>query len=628
MSGFAAIFRFDGAPADRAALARMRGAIAYRGPDGIAEWSNGGAAIAHLMLHTTAESMEAAQPLESEDGGLVLAMDGWLANPEELRTDLLARGAVLRSRADAELVLRAYEIWGDDCPKHIDGEYAFVIWDARRREAFCARDHAGLRPLHYHWDGKRLLAASDIAGVMVAEDFEQRPNRGMIAEHLANEWYSRDETLWQGVMRLVPAHSMRIGANGIRSRRHWLPEPEKRIRHSTDLDYQAHYREVFDDAVRRSSRTHLPLGCDVSGGHDSSAVFGVAHRLLREGRLLAPALNGYTYEPGLDCPPKDDEIVYARAVGMHLGATIREVPMFVADLEWYAGRLRAECDISTYPNVSLIGHMGAALAADGSRVSLNGHGGDEFLAVPPVGYAEHLAEGDWRSFVGSLRDDGRAFGWKRALWMGARFGIGSNLPAGVRAWRRELRWRADSGSDGRMLLTPELREILDARRDEWERRLDRSAANAVQRGMLARIDDPFASYMHEFLSRNAARLGYETRSPMYSRRSIEFALAIPDRQRRRGDRQKVIHLAALASDLPRIVLDRRDKAGADFLFEQVLDKAANCVLTPMLQRGIDWIEPTGLMHLLRQYDRGPRENRPVYELWAAWGCGCLFARVV
>ena len=623
MSGFAAVFRFDGAPADPAMLAAMTDAIAYRGLDGRNEWAEGPAAMSHLMLRTTAESLEETQPLASEDGRFVLVMDGWLANYDELRGDLLARGAVLRTRADAELVLRAYEAWGDDCPNHIDGEYAFVIWDARRRGAFCAKDHAGLRPLHYHWDGKRLLVASDIAGVMVAGDFERRPNKGMIAEHLANEWYSADETLWADVMRLAPAHAMRIGAAGPKLRRYWTPPVDARIRYARDEDYQAHYRAIFEESVQRSSRTHLPLACDVSGGHDSSAVFGVAHRLGKEGRLPAPSLTGYTYQPTSDCPPGDDEIEYARAVGAHLGVAIREVPTFVAAMDWYERRIREEWDISTYPNVSMLTDMGQAVTAAGSRVSLNGHGGDEFLAVPPVGYSEHFAEGDWRSFAASLHDDAHAFGWRRALWLGVRFGIGPALPPALRALRRKARWGAQA-SPGRMLLTGEMIDLLNERRDASHSRLNIAGCNAVQRGMLARFSDPFGSYMHEFLSRTTARLGYEARSPMYSRRSIEFALAIPDRQRRRGSRQKVVHLEALTSDLPEAVVNRRDKAGANHLFEQVLDNGTNNVLARMLQRGIDWLEPSGVLRLKELFNWGPVESRPVYELWAAWGCCRLF----
>ena len=129
---------------------RMTAAMDYRGPDGIAHWQRGSVALGHCMLRTTTESLEEVQPLANEDESLILVIDGWLSNWEELRADLLSRGAKLRTRSDAELVLRAYEAWGDDCPKHIDSECAFVFWDARRQMAWSARDHAGLRPLLYH----------------------------------------------------------------------------------------------------------------------------------------------------------------------------------------------------------------------------------------------------------------------------------------------------------------------------------------------------------------------------------------------------------------------------------------------------------------------------------------------
>ena len=112
----------------------MTGAMPYRGPDGITHWHAGPVALGHCMMHATSESLDERQPLANESGSLVLAMDGYLSNWEELRQTLRDRGVRLRDRSDAELVLRAYETWGEDCPCHLDGEYAFVIWDAARRD--------------------------------------------------------------------------------------------------------------------------------------------------------------------------------------------------------------------------------------------------------------------------------------------------------------------------------------------------------------------------------------------------------------------------------------------------------------------------------------------------------------
>ena len=568
MSGIVAIFRFDGAPVDSGAVAAMTEAIGYRGPDGIAPWDGDGAAVVHLMLRTTAESLEEAQPLANEDASLVLVMDGWLANYDELRADLLARGAVLRTRSDAELVLRAFEAWGEDCPRHIDGEYAFVVWDARRREALCVKDH--------------------------------------------------------GVTRLLPAHTMRVGESGPRLRRYWLPSPGAAIRYRDERDYQAHYRELLADVVRRASRTHLPLACDVSGGLDSSAIFAQAHRLQAEGRLRAPALKGYTYDFGPDADPQVDELAYARAVARHLGVELREVAPFMPELDWFASRAKADRDMAPYPNAAMAVNIGRALIADGCRVDLNGEGGDEFLAAYPFNYAEHIAERDWRSLGESWREDSAAFGSRRALAMVYRYGVGPLLPAGLRKLRRSATRPLQSNHPGVMVLIDELAALLERRHKAAMRPSPFADLSPLARSVMSLVESGYTTYLHDFMARNSARLGYEPRSPMFDRKFIEFACAVPARQLRRGRRQKHLHVRSMAGILPDVVLDRTTKALGNLPFAVQLDKLGEGVLTPLLQCGINWIDPDGLRELYRRYDCMPMAQRPIFELWAVFGCVTLF----
>jgi len=606
----------------------MTDAIAYRGPGGRGQWVNGPAAISHLMLHTTTESLEERQPLANDDASAVLVMDGWLANPDELRAELLALGARLRDRTDAELVLRAFEAWGDECPRHIDGEYALVVWDARRREAFCAKDHAGMRPLHYHWDGKRLLVASDLAGVLAAADFEQQPNLGMLAEHLANRWYSQDETVWEGVMRLLPAHSMRIGTSGPRLQRHWMPPLEASIRYGRDEDYEYHYRELLTDCVRRASRSHLPLACEVSGGLDSSGVIAVAHLLQREGKLLAPQLTGYTYNFGEGCDPKVDELEYGRAVGEHLGAPIREITPFLPDYEWFARRGRNDRDVAQYPNAAMATAIGHAVVAEGSRVVLNGEGGDEFLYGNSFYYHEHLAELDWRGFAQCVREDLSALGVRETVRRIYRCGIGPLMPLPVRRMRRRLNRRRLSdeyGLDFRWL-SPELREHLAWRREAAEQKPVDTIRSPARRGLYQTLNDGFLGYARDYISRNAAHVGYEVRSPMYDRRFIEFAFSIPARQRMRGGRHKHVHAAALRGVLPDKVLLRQTDVEFNLSFERLLDSREEHVLEAVLQCGIDFIDRSGLGDLWRVYAGAPFGYRPLYELWAVVSFINLFGR--
>ncbi len=307
----------------------------------------------------------------------VLPSAGDCEGPAGLRSELETRGVRLRSNSDAELVLRAWQTWREQCCDHIDGEYAFLVWDAERHSAFAARDHVGLRPLHWHWDGKRLLVASDIAGVLAAGDIERKLNPGVVAEHLAFHFTSHDETLWQGVMRLPPAHAMQIDASGPRVFRYWMPPLEVSLRYPREEQYVEHYRELLADSVRRASRTHLPLACEVSGGLDSSAVFALAVRDFAAGRLPAPSIRGYTWSFPPDGP--EDEAEFVDAVAEHLGVTVRSIKPFLPDFDWFVKRSRADCDMAIYPNTAMGVNIARAATADGARVILNGEGGDNFL---------------------------------------------------------------------------------------------------------------------------------------------------------------------------------------------------------------------------------------------------------
>ena len=176
MSGIAGIFNLDGRPVDRELLGRMTDVIAYRGPDRGGIWSDGPVGLGHRMLCTTPESLRETQPLRDERADLCLVLDGRVDNRDELRGALLARGARPRDDTDAELVLRAYEVWGEECPKHIIGDFAFAVWDGRRRQLFCARDAIGVRPFFYHLNGQTFMFGTEVRQFFEDPTVRRRPN--------------------------------------------------------------------------------------------------------------------------------------------------------------------------------------------------------------------------------------------------------------------------------------------------------------------------------------------------------------------------------------------------------------------------------------------------------------------
>jgi asparagine synthase (glutamine-hydrolysing) len=626
MSGIAAVIRFDGGPVEPGTVEAMTAAMHYRGVDGIAHWSDGQAALGHCMLHTTAESLEEKQPLASEDGNRVLVFHGWLSNPEEVRSDLLARGVRLRDRSDAELVLRAYEVWGDDCPQRIDGEFAFLVWDKVRQEAFLARDHMGLTSLHYCWDGKRLVVATDIVGVLAVPGIEAVPNRGKIAEYIICEFTEAEETIWQGVMNAPPAHWMRFGRSGVRRGKYWQPPLEITIRYPRDEDYFEHYRELLADCVRRASRTHLPLACDVSGGLDSSAIFAMAHDLSRKDRLLAPEVKGYTYlfEDALGTPA--DEIEFARAVARHVQASVREVAPFLPETEWFTKRGKLDRDFCGYPNGAMAVSIGEALISDGCRVTLNGEGGDNWLCASPFYMSELIDDRNWNVLFEEFRHSVERTGLWSAAWNLFRFGLAHRLPTFLLNARRttlqRLKQPAARRKDG---LSEELGRLLDRRKYLGHFNETKRVRNISRRVQQMSLSDPYSNAVRGLTPRLLARLGCTMRSPMQARSFIEFAFATPERIRFRSGINKYAHRRAMRDLLPPLVANRISKAHFAITAERHFMGANSQSIMQALENDQNgFLDSKVAAHLLEQYRKNPHHHGLIWPLWGMVAIGSLF----
>lgn len=619
MSGFAAIIRFDDRPVDTDAIRRMTAAMDFRAHDGTFHETGTSFALGHCTYHTTAESLEARQPLSSADGDLAIVMDGWLANPDELRAALLERKARLRNASDAELVLHAYDVWGEECAPRIEGEFAFVIHDRRRRMAFCAKDHCSMRPLHYHWDGQRLLVASDIAAVLAAGDFAQRLNPDAMAEHLASEFYSLEETVWSGVLRLPLASTLRVDAGGPVTQRYWTPPLDTTLRYKRDEDYYDHYREVLLDSVRRASRSQAPVAYDVSGGHDSSAIFALGRRLKEAGRLPAPDALGFTLSglPG----EISDEIAYARDVGTFLGVPIHERPRTGADLDWFVRHAALDRDMPYFPNWQSMFATVEMMRPFGCRVLLDGEGGDEFVGGSGYVLHELLREGNLRAVARDLRHAWQGRGLAYAARRLSHYGLRPMAPVAFDRVMRHLHrnrtlWGAHLGA-GPHWVAPDVLARLAERREQarladttWKIR------HPVRRKLWQDLQNPMFEKLRDSGARMVARLGIELRTPMYSRRYIEFIFGLPERLRLADGQNKHIHLRALRNDLPQSVLDRRTKAEFSFTFDRQLRPLAGVFLETIPHQAPPEINPEGLRQLYVNYEK---TGGGIWELWRIFG---------
>ncbi len=554
MSAIGAIFSDEEAqPAQFEAMLTSLSQVPH---DDKGTWFSGRIGLAACALHTNADSREQAQPCESPSGQLAAVFDGYLLNHEELSVDLAARGVRLRNRSDVEIALRAYEEWGEDCADRLQGEFSLIIADCRAGKLFAARDHMGLVPLYYREEGGGLIIASDFRTIAALSKTPLQPNHRYLAQIMTNRWYLREDTPWRDVKRLVRAHTLTFDGSRQSKNRYWTPPTDITIRYKSDEEYAEHYRELLFDCVRRASRCDTHIGVAVSGGLDSSALFSVAHLLKEKGTLLAPNIAGYSLaaEEGSNA----FELPYARAAAAHVGRELTEVALFDPDIDWYTKDARWHCDIPIPCNGAMMLGMERQVVADGSRVLINGIGGDEWLQGSSQYCREYLAEFDLRSIWKALRRDSETVGWPNAVKQSLRQ-IGAELTPGPlrQSIRRRLREHRRRGDMALNWLSPELRSALKEAEEAYEQSMP---DNAIQWAKHNLATSPFSDLSHSLMRRQRAAIGIESRHPMLSRAFIEFSLRTPADIKLRGGQTKLVHRNAMAGILPDVILNRATKA--------------------------------------------------------------------
>jgi len=278
MGGLAGIVHWDTRPIDAAELESMIRASAHRGSDGVHTRLGARVALAHLLFITT-PAQAADHPIADALRGLFFVFDGRLDNREELAAVLEMRD---RDVPDARLAFEAFARWGTDTASHLLGDFAFVGWDDRRRRLVCARDHMGIRHLHYCATDDRVICATDLAQVLAHPAVRKVPDPSIAADYLAIDVRNGPETLYSGVRRVPAGHTL-IGENGrVRLHQYWSAEPRGLVRYARDEEYAEHCRELLTRSVAARMRSDRPIAAMLSGGLDSSSVFSVAHRLVND----------------------------------------------------------------------------------------------------------------------------------------------------------------------------------------------------------------------------------------------------------------------------------------------------------------------------------------------------------
>lgn len=618
MSGIAAIVHLDGAPPDPAILELMVAAGAHRGPHGVGRLHLGQAAFAHLALHSTLESLDERQPLQSDDGTLVLVADARIDNRDDLAADLRSHCAFpIPDPSDAHLILAAYRRWDLDAPAHLVGDFAFVLWDERLRRLMACRDPMGMRPLHWARLGETLLIASEAQQVLAHPAVGHDLDRVALADFLSDHCPDDDRSMFRDVRRLPQASRLLAARAGATVERYWGIDTGRTIRYRSQREYGDHLFELLQQAVKARLRTTRPLvGLTVSGGLDSTSVAATVTHLRRIDPDL-PELRGCSYAfPRI---PTCDETIFVTTVSEALA-----MPVSFLDVERsIAGGGRSSVSPSretpftgwTPVTVDVMGW----LAAQGGTVLLTGNAlwgagrvdaDHYFLRRLLAGHLTAIGE-----VVRVARRQGRRPA--RALLRQLLLPL---LPPGVaevlrRSATTARYHRPPQWLDGRLVRETDLRERMGLR-SGWVAHLRNltgfhPTSFIPSTGSVGRAVALF--------DRIGSSHGIEVRHPLLDRRILEFVAAVPRDMVADPSMDRLVLRRAMSGRLPEEILTRTVKTRflpvITMLTQRLLDDGARLDSQSLHLETLGLVDRGRFHRAVAQARSGPVEPTLTSLLW-------------
>jgi asparagine synthase (glutamine-hydrolysing) len=534
-------------------LVSMRDSITHRGPDACGAWSASDRSVllGHRRLSILDLSPTGAQPMVNRDETSVVVFNGEIYNHEELRDELIASGARFAGRSDTEVLLAAYDAWGEHCVERLRGMFAFALYDRRRNVLFMARDRAGEKPLFWAQHRGGLVFASELKALMADAEFPRRLSAEGLAYYLSFGYVPGDKCILDGVHKLMPAHcltwSLAGGTPAIR--RYWDLPAARADENASDEALADELERLLTSAVREQLIADVPLAVLLSGGIDSSLVTALAAR--------TSSHRVRTFTVTLPEHPQLDEQRFARAVAAHLGTDHVELPLDQSSVDLIR-KLSAQYDEPIADSSMIPTYLLARTVSQHCKVVLGGDGGDELF-------------GGYLSYQTALRREQV----QRRVPLAARAAIAATarhaLPLGTRG-RNVLISLAGTSADGiahSAVWTHDsdyrrMSSWLARRRPAASPRMWRRALVQPARGLPgAAMAADFRSYLPEDIlvkvDRAAMLCSLEVRAPFLDARVIDFAFArVPNRLRVTLAERKIL-LKRLARRLlpPTLDIDRK-----------------------------------------------------------------------
>ncbi len=608
----------DGA---RALLHSLCDRMIHRGPDSEGLLVSNGIALGMRRL-AIIDLNTGEQPVFNEDKSVAAILNGEIYNYRELRRQLTARGHSFNSQSDTEVLPHLYEEFGDALVEHLNGMFAFALWDARRRRLLIARDRFGEKPLYWGVFDNTLLFASEPKVLLAHPSVNTSLNLQALRQYLSFDYVPAPLSIYEGINKLPAAHTLTLEAGSIETRQYWRLRYQTKEPPPSEAEAARHLRELLAESVQMRLVSDVPLGVLLSGGVDSSAVTALAVESSSEPvKTFSISFAESSF----------DESSYARAVAKFLGTDHHEERLSANLAANLVGEIGSWMD-EPFSDSSLVPtYLLSRFTRKHVTVALGGDGGDELFAGYPMyrghrwadAYAkvpEFLRRGLVEPLVRALpvKTKNLSFDYKALRFIkGAKYD---------RVARHHVWFGSFAPEDHEQLLTSEALGASDGDIYRDARRLlaDCDSGDVVEQ--MQSLDTQF--YLAEDIltkvDRASMAVSLEVRAPFLDHRVAEFAASLPSNYKLRGRQTKYILKRAIEDSLPKFVTHRAKKGFGVPVAEWLKGKLrplARDLLSPERVKRAGVFNPDYVTRLQDEHERGVANHRKLlwtllmFELW-------------
>jgi asparagine synthase (glutamine-hydrolysing) len=535
-------------------LKTMADAIVHRGPDDEGFYVKGQIGLGFRRL-SIIDLSGGHQPLSNENDSIWIIFNGEIYNYQELRTELVAKGHIFRTKSDTEVIVHLFEEYGHDCVQKLRGMFAFAIWDSVKKTLFLARDRVGIKPLYYYLDKNFLSFGSEIKAIFADPAVRREVDPSMIDRFLTYYYVAGSQTLFRNVFKLDPGHSLVVKDGKIQIHSYWdLDFPQVDNHESTEA-LEQQLVSLLDESVQLHMISDVPVGILLSGGVDSTAMLSLASQKTDK------PISSFTI--GFSSPGTVDERPFARLAAERFGSKLYEISITAREFASFLPEYVRYMEEPVCEPAAIALYYVSKLASQHVKVLISGEGGDEAFA----GYHNYLylfwlealkkAIGPFRGPVGQGMELVGRMSNSRVL---KKYGPLMNANLDEYYLSRTSSPYEYFNRTPSSIYTAEMAHRVNKTRSTGVARdfISRKSGGGVLEKMMY-VDTKI--WLPDDLLIKADRMtmanSVELRVPFLDHKVLEFAARLPRNQKVRGWGMKYLLKKALVKHVPREILDRR-----------------------------------------------------------------------